>query len=232
MFAWRFLRESHDLSTTGTHPTPAAGGTTASARPRSSRGAVVRVVTHSAEPASRLIWIYAIAIGAFQGVNSLIALFLADRFGVTADTIGYFFAYIGVLSVVTRALVLGRLVDRLGEPRLSRIGIVLLAAGLAALPFTQNYWQLAAAVGLMPLGTAFTFPCVTAMLSRVISSRERGLYMGVQQTFGGLSRGIYPLVAGLAYDHLGIGVPFWLSAALVAGTLLLGFDMESYAKHH
>jgi MFS family permease len=230
LFAWRYLRESRDMTTSGSFTPPA--GTAAAARPRTSRGAVLRVMTHSAEPASRLIWIYAIAIGAFQGVNSLIALFLSDRFGVTADTIGYFFAYIGVLSVVTRALLLGKLVDRLGEPRLSRIGIVLLAAGLAALPFTRNYWQLAGAVGLMPLGAAFTFPCVTALLSRVIPGRERGLYMGVQQTFGGLSRGIFPLVAGLAYDHLGIGVPFWLSASLVAATLLLGMDMESYAKHH
>ena len=230
LFAWRYLRESRDMTATGAHTPPA--GTAAQARPRTSRGAVLRVMTHSAEPASRLIWIYAIAIGAFQGVTSLMALFLSDRFGVTADTIGYFFAYIGVLSVVTRALVLGRMVDSLGEARLSRIGLVLLAIGLAALPFSRNYWQLALAVGLMPLGTAFTFPCVTALLSRVIPSRERGLYMGVQQTFGGLSRGIFPLVAGLAYDHLGIGVPFWLSATLVAGTLLLGFDMESYAKHH
>ena len=30
---------------------------------------------HSGEPASRLIWIYAIAIGAFQGVTSMLALF-------------------------------------------------------------------------------------------------------------------------------------------------------------
>ena len=36
-----------------------------------------------------------------------LALFLGVRFGVTAATIGYFFAYIGVLSVVTRALFLG-----------------------------------------------------------------------------------------------------------------------------
>ena len=61
-----------------------------------SRDAVVHVVTHSSEPASRLIWIYAIAIGAFQGVNAMLALFLAARFGVTENTIGFFFTYIGV----------------------------------------------------------------------------------------------------------------------------------------
>jgi len=221
VFCGFFLTESHDVA--------AARG--AKKQPRTSRAAVARVVTHSGEPASRLIWIYAVAIGAFQGVTSILALFLADRFGVTAHTIGYFFMYIGIISVLTRAVILGRLVDWLGEAKLSRIGLVLMALGLGALPLTTNYWQLALAVALMPLGTAFTFPCVTAMLSRVISNEERGLYMGVQQTFGGASRAIYPLVAGFTFDHLGIGVPFAISAALVAATLLLGFDLESYAKH-
>ena len=222
-FAWRFLRESRvALTTTAAHRIAAAP-------PRRSRDAVRRVLTHPGEPASRLISIYAVAIGAFQGVTSLLALFLAARYGVTAQTIGYFFMYIGVISVVTRAAVLGRLVDWLGEARLSRVGLVLMATGLGLLPFTHAWWQLAIAVAFMPLGTAFTFPCVTAMLSRVIRTEERGLYMGVQQTFGGASRAIFPIVAGLAYDHLGVGVPFLLSATLVAATLLLGMDMERYA---
>jgi len=70
---------------------------------------------------------------------------------------------------------------------------------------------------------------VTALLSRVISSRERGLYMGVQQTFGGLARVIFPIVFGLLFDWH-IPVPFLLSAALVAFTIYLGLGMEAYTK--
>ena len=217
-FVWFFLRESRDAAHAHAR------------KPRRSREAVVRVLTHSSEPASRLIWIYAVAIGAFQGVTSILALFLAQRFGVTEATIGYFFMYIGVISVLTRAAILGKLVDRYGEARLSRAGLVLMAVGLGALPFTTSYWQLAIAVAAMPLGTAFTFPCVTALLSRVIPNEERGLYMGVQQTFGGASRAIYPILAGFLFDHLGAGFPFWLSAVLVLLTLPLGMDMESYTK--
>jgi MFS family permease len=69
---------------------------------------------------------------------------------------------------------------------------------------------------------------VTALLSRVIPSRERGLYMGVQQTFGGVARIIAPLWAGFAYDHLGTGVPFFTSAAVVLGTLVLGVGLEQF----
>jgi len=111
---------------------------------------------------------------------------------------------------------------------LGGVGAVPLAVGLGALPLTRSLWQLALVVGLMPLGAAFTFPCVTAMLSRVVAGGERGLYMGVQQTFGGAARAVFPMIAGVAFDRLGAGVPFVIAAVVVASTLMLGFDLESY----
>jgi MFS family permease len=228
-FAWKFLTEARDTAEFAVQRnTPRVAGR--------SRQAVVQIVTHPNAPASRLIWIYAIAIGAFQGSTAILALFLADRFGVTKESIGYFFAYIGVLSVVTRALLLGPLVDRFGEAKLSRGGIVLLSLGLGLLPLIYpannpllTYLPLALVVALIPLGTAFTFPCVTSLLSRVVSSSERGLYMGVQQTFGGASRVIFPIVYGSLFDR-SVGLPFILAAVLVAATLPLGLRMESYEE--
>jgi len=246
IFAWRYLAESRDMS----EAAESKADTTKRAR---SRDAIVHVISHSAAPASRLIWIYAIAIGAFQGVTSMLALLLSARFGVTEQTIGFFFTYTGVISVLTRALILGKMVDRYGEAKLSRFGSSLLAIGIASLAFIRPladpaglaarmggvlptsviaflpFLPLALAVALLPLGTAFTFPCVTALLSRVISSRERGLYMGVQQTFGGLARVIFPILFGFLFDRA-IPLPFLLSGAMVAGTIYLGLGMESYVR--
>lgn len=220
LFAYIYLRESRVVS-----------DATARARvPGRSWGAVIGVVTHPREPASRLIWIYAIGIGAFMGTNAILALYLAQSFGVTAENIGYFFAYTGSISVLTRAVFLGPAVDRYGEARLSRIGITLLTAGLVLIPFAHNIPVLAAAVALVPLGTAFTFPCVTALLSRVITQHERGLYMGTQQTWGGILRVIFPLIAGWAFQSIGISAPFWICGAFVAATLLLGRGMEHFAR--
>src|SRR5215204_1549467 len=160
---------------------------------RTSTQATWRVISHAGETSSRLIWIYAIAIGAFQGSFSVLALFLNARFQVTEQTIGYFFMYIGSISVFTRVLLLGRMVDWLGEAKLSRLGLVLLALGVLGMPLAGNLWTLALAVALIPLGTAFTLPCVTALLSRVIKAGERGLFMGMQQTYGGVARAIGPL---------------------------------------
>lgn len=242
-FAIKFLAESRDMveARSSVH------------KPGRSRDAVMRVVTHSNEPASRLVWIYAVGIGAFQGTNAILALFLAARFGVTSDTIGYFYMYIGCISFLTRAAFLGPAVDKFGEARLSRIGQTLLALGLITLPFIHRlsdpaalaarlggflpasavellpFVPLALAVALLPLGTAFTFPCVTATLSRVIPNNERGLYMGVQQTFGGVARVVFPIAAGFMFDRFQ-ELPFVVSGVLVAGTIFLGLGMEGYIR--
>jgi MFS family permease len=99
------------------------------------------------------------------------------------------------------------------------------------MPLSQNFGMLALATALIPLGTAFTFPCVTALLSRVVHQRERGLYMGMQQTYGGVARIIFPLFYGWAFDYLGVSSPYFFSSAIIAATLFLGFGLHKYAKH-
>src|SRR5712692_3448678 len=160
IFVARYLKESRDFS---------EQVDTGEIRP-TSRQAIWRVISHASEPSSRLIWIYAISIGAFQGSFSVLALFLNARFQVTEQTIGYSFMYIGSISVFARVLLLGRAVDWRGEANLSRLGIVLLAAGVLGMPLSRSLGMLAIAVALIPLGTAFTFPCVTALLSRVTAT--------------------------------------------------------------
>lgn len=129
------------------------------------------MITNPRALTSRLIWTYAIAIGSQQGVNVVLSLFLGMRHGVTESTVGYFWTYLGAISVFARVLLLGRMLDRFGEAKLSRLGIVTLAVGLGSLPFAESLPTLAFAVGLIPLGTAFTFPCVTGLLSKVIDPR-------------------------------------------------------------
>lgn len=209
LFAWRCLREPP------AQPRPVAHQRTS---PVTALGVVL---AQPGRPTSRLLLTYAIAIGAAQGVNPTLVLFLGQRFAVNEETIGYYFMYIGALSVFARILLLGRAVDRLGEARLSRLGIVTLAVGLAALPFPTTVPWLAVVTALLPLGMALTFPCLTALLSKAVPPSERGMYMGLQQTCGGIARLVAPLAYGLAFDSLGAGAPFWLAGGVVAATLVL-----------
>lgn len=220
VFAWRFLREARVFST------PSVGR---SGAPRTtSRAALTRVLLRWREPASRLVWIYAVGIGAFYGTAQTAPLLLAERFAITERNVGYFIMYLGGMGVLVRSLLLGPIVDHLGEARLSRLGIVLLGCGLAVTGLAHGYPLLGVGFTLMPLGTAFLFPCVTGLLSQVVPSQDCGLYMGVQHTFGGVSRVAFPIAAGLAMDHFGVGVPFWMAGLLVLFTIPLTGGMAGY----
>jgi MFS family permease len=98
------------------------------------------------------------------------------------------------------------------------------------MPLSRNLGMLAFAVALIPLGTAFTFPCVTALLSRVVDPRDRGLYMGMQQTYGGLARIVAPLFFGWAFDTIGVSAPYFFSSAIIIATISLGFGLDQYAR--
>jgi len=220
-FAWRFLPESRVARPSGAFP---AGQKTSGA------SAIRDVALRWREPAPRLIWIYTVAIGAFYGIGPTFPLLLVQRFGVTEHTVGYIFMYFGGMGVLIRAGILGKMVDRLGEARLSRLGIVCLSAGLALSSVAHSWPVLILAITLMPLGTAFLFPCVTGLLSRVVPSAERGLYMGVQQTYGGVSRVAFPIAAGWAMDRFGRGVPFGIAALLMLATLPMTRAMDSFVQ--
>ncbi len=214
-FAWRYLRESRTERRSSQ----------ISAEQITPRGALSRVLVHWRDPVSRLVWLYAVAIGAFYGTAPIMPLLLVERLRITESTIGYVIMYLGAIGVVVRAVLLGPAVDRLGEPRLARIGIVALALGLSVLSMAHSFPILFVSLTLMPIGTGLLFPCVTSLLSRAVPSRDRGLYMGVQHTFGGVSRVMFPIGAGLMMDQMGLGAPFVTAGILVLVTLPLTYHL-------
>ena len=218
VFAWKYLGESHKTSVAADQPR------------RSGASAIWHVLSNPREPAARLIWIYAIAIGAFYGTVPTMPLVLGKRLAITAETVGFIIMYLGGMGVIVRVWILGRMADWLGEARLARVGLAFLAIGLAIVGAIDSYFLMFIACTLMPIGTAFVFPAVTAALSRVVSAGERGLYMGVQHTFGGVSRVAFPLAAGATMDRFGVGIPFYVAGALVGATLLLTLQMEAYTE--
>lgn len=195
-------------------------------RPAEVRGQVIKrkpvwhaawtVLKNRGGRAERLIWIYGVGMLAFSLYTSVLALWLGARFGVNETTIGYFFAYSGVLALVMRSLLLGPVVERVGELGALRTGTVLLAVGLFLYPFVPTLWILALVIPLVPVGTALMFPAVTSLLSHNTEPSELGTTMGVAQTFAGIARVVAPIVGTAAFQQLGTGSPFILGGCVVA----------------
>jgi multidrug resistance protein len=218
IFAWRWLPESNR-------------------EPVSSTAQVRKPVWHPAWIAlrhpgtaiSRLLWIYGVGMLAFSSMTSVLALYLGAQFGITEKTIGYVFLYVGVLSFVMRSVLLGPIVDRIGEIWAMRTGTVLLVIGLALYPVPRDFWTLALVIPLVPIGTALLFPATTSLMSRYSAPNELGTTMGVAQTFAGLARVAAPILATSTFQRLGHGYPFYVAGGFVALVGIMAFQVDVHA---
>ena len=183
--------------------------------------AMRRVFSHPREAAHTLIWLYALGMVATNALTAVIGLYLDDRFGVGEEDIWVFFTYLAGLSLVVRVTLLGPMVRSLGEVRVLRLGALLLAAGLLAMPLPGRALGLWWTVPLVALGNSLLYPCTTALVSRSARrAHETGQILGVQQAVGGLARIGGPLLAGGLFSRLGPGSPFLVGGVLmVAATL-------------
>ncbi|HVR09657.1 MAG TPA: MFS transporter, partial [Thermoanaerobaculia bacterium] len=186
------------------------------------------VVRQPASPIGALIWVYAIGMMAFMAMNAVLGLYLGRVYGVTKETIGAFYTFVGVISVVMRAVLLGPVVRRLGEVGAMRAGNLALVLGMAAMPLPA--WLqappavriacFAAIAMLVPIGTALLFPSTTALVSRRSPRDEMGQIMGVQQLFGGITRSIGPIWSTWLFG-VSVMLPFWAAAAfMLSGGIL------------
>ena len=210
LFAWRWLPESRVK-----HDGPP--------KPRKPVWhAAWQVVSHPSAPAPRMIWIYGVGMLAFSAVTSVLALYLGARFGVTATSIGPYYLYIGALSVVLRSLLLGPIVDRLGETWTMRAGALALVVGLLLYPLASSIPVLLLVMPFVPVGTALLFPATTSLIAANTAAEETGTVMGVAQTWAGMARVIAPILATAAFERA-TWLPFVLAAAIVAVVTVLAF---------
>ncbi len=157
---------------------------------------------------SRLILVFFLVILAFAAMESTFALWAMAQFKWGPEQVGYVFAYIGVLSAILQGGLIGRLAHRFGEERLLLAGLVLICAGLLALPFARDVAWLGVAVSGLALGMGLTQPSLNSLISRRAGRAEQGSVLGVTQSVGSLSRVLGPALAGMLFGELGRASPF------------------------
>ena len=223
IFAWKWLPESriHHTHTPSGQQLPPG---------RSIKQALWEIVEHPSAPAHRVIWIYVVGMLALNVVIGVMALYFKDVYGVTEETIGYFFTVFGVVGVLMRFGLVGWFNHRFGEIRTMQMGTISLFLGLALMPLPAALLPPGVAIvvfilflTLVPVGTALLFPASTSLVSQRVPRHELGLVMGAQQTLRGIMSIVGPVGATLVFDKLGHGVPFLIAAAVVAVAGRLAF---------
>jgi MFS transporter, DHA1 family, tetracycline resistance protein len=195
-------------------------------RPRLSRIQALRAAT-TRPPLPQLLLIYFIVTAAFSSFEATFALFSERRFGFTATTLGYLFAFVGVVLSIVQGGLVGRAARRLGEHRLLPPAILTLAAGLLLIPVSYGLPMLLLATGLLAVGMGFNSPAITALISRLSRADEQGGVLGISQSMASLARIIGPAWGGFLYDRFGTVTPYVAAAGLMGVAFVLSVTTVS-----
>jgi multidrug resistance protein len=168
-----------------------------------------------------LLTIGFLVVAAFSGYESTFALFAERTYGFTASSIGYIFAFVGVILVIVQGALVGRVVKWIGEHHIVPASLALVAAGLLMIPATTSVAALLVASGVMALGMGFNNPSLMSLISRYSAAEDQGGVLGLTQSLNSLARIVGPMWGGFAFDRLGIGMPYITSAAVMGLAALL-----------
>jgi DHA1 family tetracycline resistance protein-like MFS transporter len=159
---------------------------------------------------------------AFNGISSTSSVFLIDKFGAQAWQVSLLLTLGGVSLAVVQFLFVQQLVKRFGDRRIAIASLVGQAVNNLTIFFAPAFWWIFPISMVNSATSGFTFPTLTTLTTNRVQPREVGLLMGVTTGLGSLMNIFGPLWAGVVYDRVGLGAPYWMGAViflLAAGVL-------------
>ncbi|UPM49440.1 MFS transporter [Synechococcus sp. A10-1-5-1] len=172
---------------------------------------------------------------AFNGFTAVLVLYFKQAFDWGPGLAANAFLVVGVVATVVQGGLIGPLVKRFGEWRLTLAGLGFVIAGCLLVPMAtaENATRVVfPAVAILALGTGLVTPCLRALVSRRLDDSGQGAALGSLQGLQSLGSFIGPPLAGLAYDVVGQRSPFWLGITLLAGVAaLVAGGLPSRGQH-
>ena len=161
---------------------------------------------------------------AFNGFTAVLVLYFKQAFNWGPGLATTAFLVVGVVATVVQGGLIGPLVARFGEWRLTLAGLGFVIIGCLLIPMANSSnaaGVVFSAVAILALGTGLVTPCLRALVSRRLGDSGQGAALGSLQGLQSLGSFIGPPVAGFSYDMLGQRSPFWLGIALLVGVAAL-----------
>jgi MFS family permease len=130
---------------------------------------------------------------------------------------------VGLCAVFVQGVLFRWIQPRLGEKRLAVGGLGLLTLALAGIALARHDWLMYPVVGLAALGSGVSIPSLTALVSRRVGASGQGRLMGGSQALLSLTMIIGPTLAGLSFEFVGVGAPYWLGSVFAATAGLIAW---------
>ena len=149
---------------------------------------------------------------AAANLESIFSFFAMDKFGYGSKEIGIMFTAMGITLVTLQGVLVGRAINRLGEPRLILFGLLLTAVGFYFLTLAHSFLTVTIFLTINMSGGAFLRPSINSTVSKRTLAGQ-GATMGLIGSFDSLGRMAGPVWAGMVYKF-GVNFPFYTGAAI------------------
>jgi len=173
-----------------------------------------------------------IATGAFSAMEAIFALWAHARYGWGPHEVGLCFAFIGCFSAISQWLIVGWVVDRLGEARTLTAGLFLTAASLYAQTLAPTGGWMVFVTLFTVIGITMTQPSTAGLISRVVDAGQQGAMLGLNGSASAFARIGGPVLAGVLFSAVGIDAPYRIAALLTVPAALLALGLDKAVRHH
>lgn len=170
-------------------------------------------------PLLQIRFFYGLAFATFQGVFSLYAKII----GLNSQTTGFVLAYVGLLSVITQAGLIGPLTRRFRENWLIITGLWVMAAALFAWAFTEHLWMLLVVMVPLALSGGVLNTLLQSAISKSVVRDEVGGILGITGSLEAITRVIAPTVGGYLIQQVGRWAPGIFGALLMAWVITFAY---------
>lgn len=171
---------------------------------------------------------------AYSLLQSTWALFTEKRFGWSPLEIGISLMVFGLAYAVGQAIVVGRLVPKLGERRAALVGLALNVAGYCAFAFTAHPWVMYAVIVPFAL-SGIADPAIKALFTQEVGAEEQGELQGSLGSLMSATSIIAPLIGTSLFARFAPpdATPHFPGAAFAAAGLInvVGiFMLRAYSR--
>ncbi len=162
--------------------------------------------------AAGLFFFYTVSLTVLEGT---FFIFMEAIYGYDIVEVGFLFAAMGLAMVAFHGAI-GPLSRRLGDDRMTLLGVITLGLGLLIAPVYPPLWFLLIFLTIATFGRALVHPGVLAMMSAESrDNQETGQLMGVMQSASSLGRIVGPAVGGVLFATIAPQAPFYFAGALL-----------------
>ena len=147
---------------------------------------------------------------AFNGISSISALFVIEKFSAATWQVSMLMITAGVAIALSNSFLIPRWIPRFGERIAGTVGLLGLALAATTIYFLPLLWLVYLLNMVYAMMSSFVFPALATLSVEQVTHQESGRLLGVTSAVVSLMGIFGPLWAGLIYDHVMMGSPYWM----------------------